>query len=87
MKKLPVYGTSKIPVRYKRNAIIGESTELRKFPPILTLRLNLLLTNTKAPEIFRKHRVLEAYFNKTICPTLDEQIDKGILTYFRNGVT
>ena len=50
IKKLPVYWTSKIPVRYKRNAIIGESTELRKFPPILTLRLNLLLTNTKQPD-------------------------------------
>ena len=50
MKKLPVHCTSKILVRYKRNTIIGESTELRKFPPILTLRLNLLLTNTEQPD-------------------------------------
>ena len=32
-----------------------------------------------------KRRVLEAYFVKTICLTLSEQLDDDILTYFRNG--
>ena len=42
---------------------------------------------SKAPENFRKCRVLEAYFIKTICPTLNEQLDNDILTLFRNGIT
>ena len=39
---------------------------------------------SKAPENFRERRVLEAYFIKTICPTLNEQLDNDILTLFRN---
>ena len=42
---------------------------------------------TKAPENFRKRRVLEEYFIKTIRPTLNEQLDNDILTLFRNGIT
>ena len=42
---------------------------------------------SKAPENFCKCRVLEAYFIKTICPTLNEQLDNDILTLFRNGIT
>ena len=42
---------------------------------------------SKAPENFRKCRVLEAYFIKTICPTLNEQLDNDFLTLFRNGIT
>ena len=42
---------------------------------------------SKAPENFRKRRVLEACFIKTICPTLNEQLDNHILTLFRNGIT
>ena len=42
---------------------------------------------SKAPENFRKRRVLEAYFIKTICPTLNDQLDNDILTLFRNGIT
>ena len=42
---------------------------------------------SQTPENFRKHRVLEAYFIKTICPTLNEQLDNDILTLFRNGLT
>ena len=42
---------------------------------------------SKAPENFRKCRVLEAYFIKTICPTLNEQLDNDILTLFINGIT
>ena len=42
---------------------------------------------SKAPENFRKCRVLETYFIKTICPTLNEQLDNDILTLFRNGIT
>ena len=42
---------------------------------------------SKAPENFCKRRVLEAYFIKTICPTLNEQLDNDILTLYRNGIT
>ena len=42
---------------------------------------------SKAPENFCKCRVLEAYFIKTICPTVNEQLDNDILTLFREGVT
>ena len=42
---------------------------------------------SKAPENSRKRRVLEAYFIKTICPTLNEQLDNDILTLFRNCIT
>ena len=42
---------------------------------------------SKAPDNFRKRRVLEAYFIKTICPTLNEQLDSDILTLFGNGIT
>ena len=42
---------------------------------------------SKASENFRKRRVLEAYFIKTICPTLNEQLVNDILTLFRNGIT
>ena len=43
--------------------------------------------NTKAPENFRKRRVLEAYFIETICPTLNEQLDNDTLILSRNGIT
>ena len=42
---------------------------------------------SKAPENFRKCRVLEAYFIKTICSTPNEQLGNDILTLFRDGVT
>ena len=47
---------------------------------------------SKPPENFCKHRVLEAYFIKTICPTLNEQLDNeqldnDVLTLFTNGIT
>ena len=42
---------------------------------------------SKASENFRKHRVLEACFIKTICPTLNEQLDNDILTLSRNSIT
>ena len=42
---------------------------------------------SKASENSRKCRVLEAYFIKTICLTLNEQLDNDILTLFRNGIT
>ena len=42
---------------------------------------------SKAPENFRKCRVLKAYFIRTICPTRNEQLDNDILTLFRNGIT
>ena len=42
---------------------------------------------SSAPENFRNRRVLEAYFIKTICPTLNEQLGNDILTFFRNGDT
>ena len=40
---------------------------------------------SKAPENLRKQRVLEACFIKTICATLNEELDNDILTLFRNG--
>ena len=42
---------------------------------------------SKYPENFRKHSVLKANFIKTICSTLNEQLDNDILTFFRNDVT
>ena len=42
---------------------------------------------SKAPENFRKRRVLEAYFIKTICPTLNEQLDNDILTLLHSSET
>ena len=42
---------------------------------------------SSAPENFRNRRVLVAYFIKTICPTLNEQLDNDVLTFFRNGDT
>ena len=42
---------------------------------------------SKAPENFRKCRVLEGYFIKTICPTLNERLDNDILTLLRNSIT
>ena len=42
---------------------------------------------SKAPENFRKLRVLVACFIKTICSTLNEQLDNDILALFRNGIT
>ena len=41
---------------------------------------------SKALENFRKRRVLETYFIKNVCPTLNEQLDNDILTHFRNGI-
>ena len=41
----------------------------------------------EGPENFHKGRVLEGYFIKTICPTLNEQLDNDILTPFRNSIT
>ena len=41
---------------------------------------------SKVPENFCKCRVLEVYFIKTICPTLNEQLDNDILTLFRNDI-
>ena len=40
---------------------------------------------SQAPENYRKHRVLETYFIKTICLTLNEHLH--ILILFRNGIT
>ena len=42
---------------------------------------------SKAPENFCKCRVLEAYLIKTICPTLNEQLDNDILTISKSGFT
>ena len=42
---------------------------------------------SKAPENVRKCRVLEGYFIKTICPTLNERLDNDILTVLRNSIT
>ena len=42
---------------------------------------------SKVPENFQKRRVLEAYFIKTICPTLNEQLDNEIFTLFKNSIT
>ena len=39
------------------------------------------------PENFCAHRVLEGYFIKAICPTLNQQLRNYILTLFRNGIT
>ena len=41
----------------------------------------------KAPQNFRKRRILEVDLIKTICPTLNEQLDNDILTLFRSGIT
>ena len=43
--------------------------------------------SSKVAENFCKCRALQAYFIKTICPTLNEQLDYGILTLFRDGIT
>ena len=61
----------------------------RKSEPAKHLKkeLNPWTITKKAPENFRERRVLEAYFIKTICPTLNEQLDNDILTLFRNGIT
>ena len=42
---------------------------------------------SKVRKNFRKSRVLETHFIKTICPTLNELLDNDILTLFRNGIT
>ena len=45
------------------------------------------ITIGKAPKNFRMRRVLEAYFIKTICPTLNDLRDYDILTLLRNVIT
>ena len=158
MKKLSVHWTSKISVKCKRNAIIGELHRAKKiasnfdiemkgivnnytailivvkriwwyhnvleemkvftiylvfsprnksFVETFIIKLNYftnekykfnVIWNTKKvqftwtiiskiPEKFRKRRVLEAFFIKIICPTLNGQPENGILTRFRSGIT
>ena len=40
-----------------------------------------------APKVSFKRKILEAYFIKTLNPTLNNQLNSDILTLFRNGVT
>ena len=40
-----------------------------------------------APKVSFKRKILEAYFIKTLNPTLNNQLNDDILTLFRNGVT
>ena len=61
-----------------------ESAKHLKKNPTHKFRMTII---SKAPENFCKRRALEAYFIKTICPTLNEQLDNDILTLFRNGMT
>ena len=42
--------------------------------------------SSKVAENFCKRRAPEAYFIKTISPTLNEQLDNKILTLFRDGI-
>ena len=42
---------------------------------------------SEVPENFCKQRLLEAYFIKTICTTLNEQLGNDTLTLFRNSIT
>ena len=42
---------------------------------------------SKAPENLLKHKALEAILIRTICPTLNEQLDSDILALFRNFIT
>ena len=62
----------------------SEPAKHLKENPTHRVRWNII---SKAPENSRKCRVLEAYFIKTICLTLNEQLDNDILTLFRNGIT
>ena len=62
----------------------SEPAKHLKENPTHRFRLNII---SKAPENSRKCRVLEAYFIKTICPTLNEQLDNDILILFRDGIT
>ena len=50
MKKLPVHWTSKIPVRYKRNAIIGELHRAQKIASNFDIEINVLLKNIPQPD-------------------------------------
>ena len=38
-------------------------------------------------EVSFKRKILEAYFNKTLNPILNNQLNSDVLTLFRNGVT
>ena len=40
-----------------------------------------------APKILCKRKILEVYFMKTLNPILNNQLNSGILTLFRNAVT
>ena len=48
--KLPVHWTSKIPVRYKRNAIIGELHRAQKIASNFDIEINVLLKNIPQPD-------------------------------------
>ena len=57
-----------------RNSKSEPAKHLKESP---THKITLIMTS-KAPENFRKLRVLEAYFIKTISPTLNEQLENDI---------
>ena len=48
MKKLPVHWTSKIPVRYKRNAIIGELHRAKKIASNFDIEIKRIVTKYTA---------------------------------------
>ena len=50
MKKLPVYWTSKTPVRKKYNAIIGDLHRANKIASNFDMRLNVLLKSIQQPD-------------------------------------
>ena len=62
----------------------SESAKYLKKNPALKFRWTII---SKVPKNFHKHRVLEAYFIKTICPTLNEQLSNDSSTPFRNDIT
>ena len=48
MKKLPVHWTSKIPMRYKRNAIIGELHRTKKIASNFDIEIKRIITKYAA---------------------------------------
>ena len=48
MKKLPVHWTSKIPVRYKRNAIINELHKAKKIPSNSDIEIKRIISKYTA---------------------------------------
>ena len=48
MKKLPVHWTSKIPVKYKRNAIIGELHRAKKITSNFDTEIKRIVTKYTA---------------------------------------